>query len=40
MKVLGINASARKDGNTAMLIRTVFEELEAAGIFGTRGSGG
>ncbi len=32
MKVLGINASARKDGNTAMLIRTVFEELEAAGI--------
>jgi len=32
MKVLGINASARKDGNTAILIRTVFEELEAAGI--------
>ncbi len=32
MEVLGINASARKDGNTAMLSRTVFEELEAAGI--------
>lgn len=32
MKVLGINGSARKDGNTAMLIRKVFEELEAAGI--------
>ncbi len=27
MKVLGINASARKDGNTAMLLKTVFEEL-------------
>lgn len=32
MKVLGINGSAREDGNTAILIRTVFEELEAAGI--------
>ncbi len=32
MKVLGINGSARKDGNTAMLIRKVFEELETAGI--------
>lgn len=27
MKVLAINSSARKDGNTAILINTVFEEL-------------
>jgi hypothetical protein len=27
MKVLAINGSARKDGNTAILINTVFEEL-------------
>lgn len=32
MKVLAINASARKDGNTAILIHTVFEELNKAGI--------
>ena len=32
MKVLGINGSARKDGNTAILINTVFEELNKAGI--------
>ncbi|HEY3318440.1 MAG TPA: flavodoxin family protein [Coriobacteriia bacterium] len=32
MKVLGVNGSARKDGNTAILIRKVFEPLEAAGI--------
>jgi multimeric flavodoxin WrbA len=32
MKVLGINGSARKDGNTAILIRAAFRELEAAGI--------
>jgi multimeric flavodoxin WrbA len=32
MKVVAINGSARKDGNTAMLIRHVFEELSAAGI--------
>ncbi|MDE7327952.1 MAG: flavodoxin family protein [Lachnospiraceae bacterium] len=32
MKVLAINASARKDGNTAILINTVFEELDKAGI--------
>lgn len=32
MKVLGINGSAREDGNTAILIWKVFEELEAAGI--------
>lgn len=32
MKVLAINSSARKDGNTAILINTVFEELHQAGI--------
>ena len=32
MKVLSINGSARKDGNTAILINTVFEELHKAGI--------
>ena len=32
MKVIGINGSARKDGNTAILIRTVFEELNKQGI--------
>lgn len=32
MKVLGINGSSREDGNTAILIRKVFEELEAVGI--------
>jgi len=32
MKVLAINGSARKDGNTAILIRYVFGELEAEGI--------
>lgn len=32
MRVVGINASARKDGNTAVLIRKVFTQLEAAGI--------
>ncbi len=32
MKVLGINGSARKDGNTAILIRRVFAELEKEGI--------
>lgn len=32
MKVVAINSSARKDGNTARLIRTVFGELEAEGI--------
>lgn len=32
MKVLGINGSARKDGNTAMLINKVFAELNASGI--------
>lgn len=32
MKVVGFNGSARKDGNTALLIRRVFEELEKEGI--------
>ena len=32
MKVMGINGSARKNGNTSMLIGKVFEELEAEGI--------
>ncbi|HSQ42297.1 MAG TPA: flavodoxin family protein [Fibrobacteraceae bacterium] len=32
MKVLAINGSARKDGNTAILIHHVFEELQKHGI--------
>ena len=32
MKVVAFNGSARKDGNTAILIRQVFAELEAEGI--------
>lgn len=32
MKVIGFNGSARKDGNTALLIRTVFRELEKENI--------
>lgn len=32
IKVIAINGSARKDGNTAILIRRVFEELEKEGI--------
>ena len=32
MKVIGISGSARKNGNTALLIKTVFESLEAHGI--------
>ena len=32
MKVIGINTSARADGNTSVLINTVFEELNIAGI--------
>ena len=32
MKVLAINSSARKDGNTAILINTIFEELAKEGI--------
>lgn len=32
MKVFAINSSARKDGNTAILINRVLEELNKAGI--------
>jgi multimeric flavodoxin WrbA len=32
MKVIAINGSARKDGNTAILVGKVFEELEKEGI--------
>ena len=32
MKVLAINGSARKDGNTALLINMVFEEVHGEGI--------
>ena len=32
MKVVAINGSARKDGNTALLLKHVFGELNAAGI--------
>ncbi len=32
MKVIGINGSARKNGNTAILIRTIFEELNKKGV--------
>ena len=32
MKVTAVNASARKDGNTAVLIKTVSAELEKEGI--------
>ena len=32
MKVVAFNGSARRDGNTAILVRHVFAELEAAGL--------
>jgi multimeric flavodoxin WrbA len=32
MKVIGINGSPRKEGNTAILIKTVFNELMKEGI--------
>lgn len=32
MKVIGVNGSARKDGNTAILINKVFDELNKEGI--------
>jgi multimeric flavodoxin WrbA len=32
MKVVAFNGSARKDGNTAILVRQVFSELEKEGI--------
>lgn len=31
MKIVGINGSARRDGNTALLIETVFAELRKVG---------
>ena len=32
MKVIAINGSARKDGNTAIMVKRLFEELEKEGI--------
>ncbi len=32
MKVIGVNGSARKESNTALLIEKVFDELKEAGI--------
>ena len=32
MNVLAINGSARKDGNTAIMVKTVFAELEKEGV--------
>ena len=32
MKVVGFNGSARKDGNTAIMVRRVFAQLEKQGI--------
>ena len=32
MKVIGVNGSPRQDGNTAILIQTVFNELNQQGI--------
>ncbi|MBM9511556.1 flavodoxin family protein [Desulfogranum marinum] len=32
MKVVAFNGSARKNGNTAVMINTIFEELEKEGI--------
>lgn len=32
MKVIGINGSSRKDGNTAIIIGKVFDELDKEGI--------
>lgn len=32
MKVVAFNGSARKDGNTAILVNVVFQELKKAGI--------
>jgi len=32
MKIIGINGSPRRGGNTELLIKTVFEELEKEGI--------
>lgn len=32
MKVIGINGSSRNDGNTAIIIGKVFDELNKEGI--------
>ena len=32
MKIIGINGSPRRDGNTSLLIKSVFAELEKEGI--------
>lgn len=32
MKVIGVNGSSRKDGNTAIIIGKVFDELNKEGI--------
>lgn len=32
MKVIAMNSSARKDGNTAIAINTIFEELNKEGL--------
>ena len=32
MKVIGFNGSARRDGNTAAMVKVVFAELEKQGI--------
>jgi multimeric flavodoxin WrbA len=32
MKVVAVNGSARRDGNTAILLRTVMKELEKEGV--------
>ncbi len=32
MKVVAFNGSARKDGNTAILVNAVFKELKKEGI--------
>jgi len=32
MKVLAINGSGRKDGNTCILLRAVLAELESEGV--------
>ena len=32
MKVIGINGSPRKEGNTSILIQTLFNELNRQGI--------
>lgn len=32
MKIIGINGSPHRDGNTSLLIKTVFQELEKEGL--------